>query len=234
MKTILLKLAGPLQSWGTSSHYEIRHTDPHPSKSAVIGMVAAALGYRRSETDKIAALNRLDFAVRIDQPGQITKDYQTAHQYKYNPDRMLKKPYVTNRYYLEDAVFIAAIGSSDDSWIDMIADALRHPYFQLYMGRRSCPVPEDLVLDVVEVDVISALTQEPLHHSDWYMKRFFGHVSIYADSQLLPECPVSLRRDLISSLSPKDRGYRWREEARCEMTDSLKQTAHDAFGALGG
>ena len=53
MKTILLKFAGPLQSWGTSSHFETRHTDFYPSKSAVIGLLAASLGYRRDEDEKI-------------------------------------------------------------------------------------------------------------------------------------------------------------------------------------
>jgi CRISPR system Cascade subunit CasD len=84
MRTILLKFSGPLQSWGTASHFESRHTDLYPSKSAVIGMIAAALGYRRSEDEKIRRLNQLHFAVRADQEGKITEDYQTAHQYKYS------------------------------------------------------------------------------------------------------------------------------------------------------
>ena len=49
MKTLLLKLSGPMQSWGTSSHFNTRHTDLYPSKSAIIGMLAASLGYRRDE-----------------------------------------------------------------------------------------------------------------------------------------------------------------------------------------
>ena len=99
MKTILLKLAGPMQSYGTSSHFETRATDPHPSKSAIIGMVAAALGYRRSETEKIQTLNRLKFSVRIDSRGELLKDYHTVKKYK--PSGELDRTYVTNRYYLE-------------------------------------------------------------------------------------------------------------------------------------
>ena len=57
MKTILLKFAGPLQSWGTDSNFETRYTDLHPSKSAVIGMIAASMGYRRHEDTKIQRLN---------------------------------------------------------------------------------------------------------------------------------------------------------------------------------
>ena len=53
MKTILLKLSGPLQSWGTSSKFETRETDYYPSKSAIIGMVGACMGLKRDEDEKI-------------------------------------------------------------------------------------------------------------------------------------------------------------------------------------
>lgn len=73
MKTILLRLKGPMQSWGTSSRFETRTSDYYPSKSAVIGIIAASLGYRRDEDEKIQKLNDLDFAVRIDQEGILQK-----------------------------------------------------------------------------------------------------------------------------------------------------------------
>ena len=124
MKTILLKFSGPLQSWGSSSHFETRHTDLCPSKSAVIGMIAAAFGYRRDSDAKIRRLNQLHFAVRIDQPGAMSKDYQTAHKYKNNTEPVvLDRTYVTQRYYLEDALFVVAVGHEDDDWIDEIAEA---------------------------------------------------------------------------------------------------------------
>ena len=43
MSTLLLRLAGPMQSWGTDSKFDIRRTGREPSKSGVIGLVAAAL-----------------------------------------------------------------------------------------------------------------------------------------------------------------------------------------------
>ena len=82
MKTILLKFAGPMQSWGTNSNFENRHTDFYPSKSGVIGMIAASLGYQRDEDEKIRKLNELSFAVRIDQPGNLLKDYHIARKYR--------------------------------------------------------------------------------------------------------------------------------------------------------
>lgn len=73
MKTILLKLTGPMQSWGTSSRFETRMSDYYPSKSGVIGIIAASLGYNRDEDEKIQKLNDLDFAIRVDQEGVLKK-----------------------------------------------------------------------------------------------------------------------------------------------------------------
>ena len=103
MKTILLKFAGPMQSWGTNSNFETRHTDFYPSKSGIIGFMAAGLGYKRNEDEKIKKLNELSFGVRIDQPGNLLKDYHIAKKYK--KDGSFDRTYVTNRYYLEDAVY---------------------------------------------------------------------------------------------------------------------------------
>jgi len=43
MPTLLLRLAGPMQSWGLSSRFTIRDTSLEPSKSGVLGLLCAAL-----------------------------------------------------------------------------------------------------------------------------------------------------------------------------------------------
>lgn len=240
MKTILLKFAGPLQSWGSSSHFESRHTDLYPSKSGVIGLIATAFGYRRDQDDEIIRLNKLHFAVRADQVGDIKEDYQTAHKYKFNPDKTLDRTYVTHRYYLEDAVFVAAIGHEDDEWVDRIEQALRHPYFQLYMGRRSYPVPADCVLGLVQTDVISALQQEPWQASAWYQRCHSRQLVIYADADLLQKGSMNYRKDTIKSLSLQEgrcyqlRGERsLRIEAPISEEHKIKHPEHDAFAWVG-
>ena len=67
MATLLLRLAAPLQSWGSDSKFETRKTDREPTKSGVVGLLAAALGLRRDDTEGLARLNGLRFAVRADQ-----------------------------------------------------------------------------------------------------------------------------------------------------------------------
>lgn len=240
MKTILLKLAGPLQAWGTDAHFETRHTDHYPAKSAVIGLIAATFGYRRDQDEAIRKLNELDFAVRIDQPGNPMLDYQIAKS------RLNIHPYVTRRYYLEDAVFVAAVGHEDDAWIETIAEALRAPYFQPFMGRRSCPVPADLLLDVVDADVLCALNQLPWQAADWYRRRYCrehpeavdAKLEVFADAALVASPKgLKLRRDAVLSFSQSNRRHRFRNEARIQITLPLPAGVageHDAFAALGG
>lgn len=74
MTTVLLRLSGPLQSYGTTSRWEERDTLPRPTKSAVLGLLANALGPGQSPS-RFAGLV---FAVRCDRPGHLEEDVQTA------------------------------------------------------------------------------------------------------------------------------------------------------------
>ena len=72
MHTLLLRLSGPLQSWGVQSRFSIRDTGLEPSKSGVVGLLCAALGRPRSApVDDLAALQ---MGVRVDQQGHLTYD----------------------------------------------------------------------------------------------------------------------------------------------------------------
>lgn len=214
MKTIILKFSGPLQSWGTKSNFETRHTDFYPSKSAVIGIIAAALGYRRYENEKISKLNELGFAVRVDQPGNLCRDYHTAHKYK--KDGTEERTYVTNRYYIEDAVFAVAISHSDDEYIRKIYTALQHPWFQMFMGRRALPVPYDFIVGIFEDGALENLTSLEWLAADWYKKRMGAepvNLEIYIDSNLAHSNTVNLRKDIVKSFSQIERKFDFRYEA---------------------
>ena len=84
MAVLLLKLEGPLQSWGSNSRFTKRKTQHEPTKSGVIGLLAAALGRRRG--DPIDDLTTLRFGVRIDQPGSYEQDFQTEHTRIWNKE----------------------------------------------------------------------------------------------------------------------------------------------------
>lgn len=226
MKTVLLKLSGPMQSWGTSSHFVTRNTDYYPSKSAVIGIIAASFGYRRDEDEKIKKLNDLDFAVRVDQVGVLRQDYQIAS--KYNEDWIIKDTYLTYRYYLEDSVFVVALSSEDEKWMDEIIYALKHPYFQQFMGRRSCPVPANFVLEEYELGALDALKNLEWQASEHYQRKNKEYIAdIYADKELLDDEPYSTRNDRVVSFSQKERKFSPRFEARTSIKLYYKNDKED-------
>lgn len=241
MKTILLKFSGPLQSWGTSSLFETRYTDRYPSKSAVIGIIAASLGYRRDDDDLITALNKLEFAVRIDQVGRILRDFQIATKYKKNA--VEDRKYVTNRYYLQDAVFIVGIGSDDEYLINLIELALNKPYFQPFLGRRSLPLNVDFFLGTTDKNVIESLTSEDWHAAEWYKKKMYRNNStekyvgleIYADAPLIQNSISFVTKDMVKSFSQKKRQHDFRSIATLivqKQFDNIEE--HDAFAGIGG
>lgn len=236
MKTILLKLKGPMQSWGTSSHFETRNTDYYPSKSAVIGIIAASFGYRRDQEQKIKELNELDFALRVDQPGTLLRDYHIAQKYKKTGE--FERTYVTNRYYMEDAVFVAAISHANDQQVEEIYEALQHPYFSPFMGRRSCPVPLDFIIKITEEDAITALEKLEWQAAEWYKKKYADYrAEIYADKALLPQGIATMRKDYVISFSQKERKFGPRFEVRKSINLSgsdgrCKQNDLDFYGSI--
>ena len=249
MKTILLKFSGPLQSYGTSSHFQTRYTDYYPSKSAVLGLLAACLGYRRDEEEKLRELSTLKFAVRIDQQGGLLKDYHIAITDK----EILEKPqtYVTNRYYLEDALFVVALSGMDEL-INTLTKAIKSPYFQPFMGRRSLPVPVDFFLGVSAEDILDSLRNLPWQAAPWYKKKKrkqgIGEkisLEVYADEEILKDEKISkskLRRDIPISFSQKGRKFAFRQEAciSIEVLSGIEKglgpenIEHDVFSTLEG
>ncbi len=254
--TIVMKFQGPLQSYGTDSHFEIRHTDDYPSKGAVLGLVAAALGIRRDETAKLQELDKLHMVVRVDQNGQICKDYQTAYKPKYKKGDK-EHTYITHRYYLEDAVFLVAI-EGEDELIKRIYEALKKPYFALFYGRRSCPVNYDFLLGIYEGEAMAQINEQPWMAADWYKKKRSKQerirLDIYGDIVCMSEAKQKmLRQDQPISFSQMGRQHNLRFEAHdiirienpvyvapeIQMENGIlvasvetNQTEHDAFAAL--
>ena len=107
MPTLLLRLQGPLQSWGTTSRFDERDTQLEPSKSGVLGLVCAALGRDRCEpVDDLAALI---MGVRVDREGVVLRDYQTATGILNAAGKVdMNRTVVSPRYYLSDAAFLSA------------------------------------------------------------------------------------------------------------------------------
>ena len=109
MPTLLLRLVGPMQSWGTTSRFDERDTQLEPSKSGVLGLICAALGRDRSEpVEDLAALR---MGVRVYREGLLMRDYHTATGVMTAAGKVdLRRTVVSPRYYLSDAAFLVGPG----------------------------------------------------------------------------------------------------------------------------
>jgi len=166
MPTLLLRLCGPMQSWGTRSRFTERDTELEPSKSGVIGLLCAALGRQRGES--VDDLSALRMGVRVDHEGALARDYHTAGARTgiARADGSLSKDaVVSNRYYLADADFLVGLEGSDRGLLDELDAALRAPRWQLFLGRKSFPPGLPLYLPesgIRDADLETALASEPL------------------------------------------------------------------------
>lgn len=227
MATLLLRLAAPLQSWGADSKFETRKTNREPTKSGVLGLVAAALGLRRDDEEGLARLSKLRFGVRVEREGDLLVDFHTAHRV----DGKKETSWVTYRHYLCDAVFLAGLESDDRAWLGEIEAALRRPVYPPFLGRRSCPPTLPLCLGLREAGLEAALRAEPrlvaLRRGE---SDTFRLVIDAAPGE--PGVPM---RDLPLSFSPFQRRFGFRP-AREVFVDAPKEpeaeTAHDPFKEL--
>ncbi len=142
MYTLLLRLEGSMQSWGTTSRFDQRDTGKEPSKSGIIGLIAAAMGIDRNEWDRLEPITKLRFGVRHDRPGVLRRDYQTAGCaepftiIKANGD-LSKDGVISQRYYLADAAFLVGLEGDDENLLNVIQKAIKNPKWVLALGRKS-------------------------------------------------------------------------------------------------
>lgn len=163
MATLLLRLVGPMQSWGTTSRFDERDTGREPSKSGVTGLVAAALGIDRENWDDLAPVTRLAMGVRHDRPGVPKRDYQTAQQIISADGSKVHETAVTTRHYLADAAFLVGLSGDDKPLLMRIHAALANPVWTLALGRKSYVPSEPVWMEhaVVDAPLRESLVQWP-------------------------------------------------------------------------
>ena len=134
--TLLLRLQAPMQAWGVQSLFSSRDTCREPTKSGVIGLLCCALGRQRNEP--LDDLLDLKMGVRVDQEGHLLKDFQTARNIM-NAAGKSDANVISDRFYLCDAIFLVGLESDDSDLLIRLQEALKHPAWLLYLGRRAFP-----------------------------------------------------------------------------------------------
>lgn len=203
MNTLLLKLKAPLQAWGSESRYTTRHTHAEPTKSGVLGLLAAAQGRRR--TDSLEDLAELRFGVRVDQPGTLQRDFQTAIDWRTGKSQPL-----SYRFYLSDAIFVAGV-EGDPDLLEALSVALSEPRFPLFLGRRSCPANYDILIGLSDLTLEQALRKEKWYATARHRRERGKSVELplYLDAR--PGSSGDSRRDVPVSFDPTHRQYGWRQ-----------------------
>ncbi|MFM5685943.1 type I-E CRISPR-associated protein Cas5/CasD [Aeromonas caviae] len=152
---LLFQLQGALASWGEPAVGEMRHTNTVPSRSALLGLLTAALGICRDEEERLAEFNRhYQFVVRLLNEGSWLSDYHTIqvpkesrklHPASRKDELTLElddlQTILSRREYRCDVYYLVAIAMTEGAphGLGELADALRYPRFPLYLGRKSCP-----------------------------------------------------------------------------------------------
>ncbi|MFE5913482.1 type I-E CRISPR-associated protein Cas5/CasD [Streptomyces wedmorensis] len=163
---LILHLSGALQAWGGPAQANVRPTYRLPTRSALTGLIACCLGRERDADN--TDLDQLAYTIRVDRPGSILSDFHTVGG---NHDPLFglatadggtrDAPIVSTRYYLADAAFTVAV-TGPSTVLDHAAEALTHPVWAPYLGRRSCP-PDTPVLLTRSPSAVDDLDHVPLH-----------------------------------------------------------------------
>lgn len=169
---LLLWLEGPLQAWGHDSKFGVRDTLTFPSRSGILGLLCCARGAGGAETEWLARMQPMIMEVRAytrvnaqDEASLREPPLRDFHMVGSGYDDsdpwqnlMIpktaegKKPNgagtkMTYRYYLQDAAFAVVLEVPDEQ-TQPLSEALQHPVWDLYLGRKNC-VPTELIFQGV-------------------------------------------------------------------------------------
>ena len=151
MKTLILKTEG-MSAYGLQTFDVHRKINHFPTRSAVIGLLGAALGITRENHQQLYNLsNKLKIAVQVHNTGQKIVDYHTVQNFRSPMGKIQKGTKPTYREYWCDSEHSFAI-TADDETIEELRTKVKSPVFTLFQGRKSCPLTRPLFDSVVEND----------------------------------------------------------------------------------
>lgn len=226
---LLLRLYGPLASWGEIAVGELRHSAVHPSRSALLGLLGAALGVTRSDTAGQQALNGgYRFGIKMESVGMPLRDYHTVQvgvpprkfQFRSRRQELAADKVDTilsTREYRCDSLAVVAVDALPGAPADLarLAEALRQPHFPLYLGRKSCPPALPLAPQrIAAADLRTALDAVE-------MPSLLGLLDRDPERQRWPS-PQDKR-----AFRPGQVRYYWEEGMQAGMPASFESVRHD-------
>ena len=174
MRCLLLVLEGPMLALGAEAVDARGVISDFPGASLLTGLLANALGWRRTDREKLANLQaRLRFVARIEREGSRITDFQTVKLAKDDqgwttfgmPEgrdggaATYQSPHIRRRDYDTDKkvmVALTLIDGAEPPTLDELGGALKNPARPLFLGRKPC-LPERRIFEaVVDADDLLA------------------------------------------------------------------------------
>jgi CRISPR system Cascade subunit CasD len=226
---LLLRLYGPLASWGEIAVGESRHSAVHPSRSALLGLLGAALGIERDDdAGQRALIQGYRFGIKLECAGSPLRDYHTIQvgvpprkfQFRSRRQELAAdkvETILSAREYRCDSLALVAVEALPGAPVDLdaLAQALRQPHFPLYLGRKSYP----LALPLLPQRVSTASLREALDGAQ--LPSLLGLLDSRQPQQVWPS-----RQDRQAFRLGQVRYY-WEDGMQAGMAPSFESTRHD-------
>ncbi|MFQ5673203.1 MAG: type I-E CRISPR-associated protein Cas5/CasD [Nitrospinales bacterium] len=159
---LILKLQGVMQAWGKHTFEDYRPSELFPTRSGLVGLLAACLGLNWEEYQEQQKLSEsFRYAVRVDKrkgPVEKITDYHTILNARKVDGSINTNAVVSRREYLCDAEFTVALEffKGANYGLDKIKEAVQRPYYTPFLGRRSCPLTRPLYEDTARAENLHA------------------------------------------------------------------------------
>lgn len=165
-RSVMLRLAAPLQAWGSAASSAYRPTERIPTRSGIEGLIRAALGLHRDEGSP-AWLRDAHIRVRVDRSGSVVEDFHTVvapptdvvelhrrasvlrdarplHRADYQVRNHGGKPWLIGGgapSYVSRRTYLSDaefIVAIDTTEPELLHSALARPVFAPFLGRKAC------------------------------------------------------------------------------------------------
>lgn len=146
-RILALYLDAPLQSWGYQSRFDRRTSFSMPTRSGIIGMICAAMGIDRSDTEMLTGFSAVEMTILAFRQYPRLTDFHTVGggwNKKSDPLNIVSKTNgspgdtnVTRREFLQDSKF-GVLATGPEKLLSDIHGALIHPRWGIWLGRKSC------------------------------------------------------------------------------------------------
>jgi CRISPR system Cascade subunit CasD len=244
---LVFRLYGPMASWGLPAVGGDRPSAMQPTRSAILGLLGAALGIKRDNASALSDLQQsVQIAVKQSVPGSIMRDYHTTQVPSHNNKivhRSRKSELAENklntilssRDYRCDGLWVIAISLTNMAsfTLESLQNALKSPVYSLSLGRKSCPLAAPLMPLLVQVETLkSALDTEfpPLtrsHQEDALWLGFNSRVTYFWEGE-----KSELDDPRILTTHPWDEPVhreRWQFEQRAMHQLSVQEDSYVSF-----